>query len=185
MRVPENDTEYANRVKSIEQKLDVFKTVSSALTKTSGYFEQPTSISPTLFHKLGTVIYKDEKEVQRIQRNEYLLVNKSLLTKPTTTHPVYILEEDKIYVYPSTIDNPDITVSYIKKPKDVVWGYSTGTLGQYLYASNQSTDFELHPSEQTDIILNILMYAGVVVRDPSIMQTAAGITAKDEANEKS
>lgn len=187
LRIPENDTEYANRVKNVDEKLDIFKTITStALTKNvSGYFEQPTAV-----HKLGTVIYKDVKEVQRVQRNEYLLIAKSPLTQPTTQYPVYILEEDKIYVYPSTINNPDIQVSYIKKPTPVVWDYSTGSLGQYEFkdttvTGSDTVNFELHDSEQTEVILNILMYAGVVIRDQQIVAVAAQKVQQEEVNEKS
>ena len=48
-----------------------------------------------------------------------------------------------------------------------------------------STGFELHPSEQPNIIMNILMYCGVVIRDPQIVQNAAQMIAQDEALEKS
>ena len=34
-------------------------------------------------------------------------------------------------------------------------------------------------------ILNILMYAGVIIRDPQIVQTAASMVQQDEVNQKS
>jgi hypothetical protein len=48
-----------------------------------------------------------------------------------------------------------------------------------------STQFELHPTEQTNLILQILMYSGVIIRDPQIIQTAATMVQQDEALEKS
>ena len=62
--------------------------------------------------------------------------------------------------------------------------YSVGAVGQYTYNSVGSTQFELHPSEQTNIILNILMYAGIIIRDPNVIQTASQLIAQDEALEK-
>ena len=47
-----------------------------------------------------------------------------------------------------------------------------------------STNFELHPSEQTDVIIKILFYSGVVIRDPQIVQVAAQAAQADEVNEK-
>ena len=47
-----------------------------------------------------------------------------------------------------------------------------------------STDLELHPSEQTDVIIKILMYSGVVIRDPQVVQVAAQMAQQDEVNEK-
>ena len=48
-----------------------------------------------------------------------------------------------------------------------------------------SQDFELHPSEQTDLIIKILLYAGIVIREPQIVQTAAAKIQAEEVNEKS
>ena len=48
-----------------------------------------------------------------------------------------------------------------------------------------SYNFDLDPSEQTEVILNILMYAGVVIRDPQVVQIAAAKVQQDEVNEKS
>ena len=42
----------------------------------------------------------------------------------------------------------------------------------YSYSS-LNRNFELHSSEQTEVILKILLYAGVVIRDPEIIQVAA------------
>ncbi len=186
LRIPENDSEYANRVKNIDEKIDIFKTTGNA-TYNAGYFYLPSDL-----HRLGTVIYND-KEVQRLQRNEYLLINKSPLTTPTTLNPVYILEgnvfiaalHDKVFVYPASIQS-GISVSYITKPSSPIWGYTVdGATGGYIYSSGTSTNFELHSNEQTNIIMNILLYSGVVIRDPQIVQTAAGMVAQEEANAKS
>ena len=268
LRIPENDSEYANRIKNIDEKIDIFKRTGNAIYN-ADYFYLPnnsvvtatltvpgtgysTSTTPqtttggsgsgctvnttvtagpgpiTSFtiaaggsgyqvgdvltisggggnatitinsleqtvHRIGTIIYNN-KEVQRIQRNEFLLVDKSPLTKPTLAYPVYILEgqatvngslHDKIYVYPTTIQS-GVTLSYVVKPSNPIWGYTVdGTTGAYLYSSGTSTHFDLHSSEQTNIILQILMYSGVVIRDPQIVQTAAKLVQDSEIMEKS
>tara|TARA_R100001510_G_scaffold51963_1_gene52275 strand:+ start:3939 stop:4961 length:1023 start_codon:yes stop_codon:yes gene_type:complete len=52
-----------------------------------------------------------------------------------------------------------------------------------LYASTTqgSTDFELHPSEETMLILTILGYAGVTIKDPAITQLTTQISQANEA----
>ena len=268
IRVPENDSEYANRVKNLDEKIDIFKRTGSAIYNTD-YFYLPNdnttaatltvpgtgystsgvpqattggsgsgctvnvvvaagpgpvtsftiavggsgyqvgdvltisggggnatitiSAIDQIVHRVGTIIY-DNKEVQRIQRNEFLLVDKSPLTKPTIKYPVYILEgkvtlftniHDKIYVYPTTIQS-GVTLSYVTKPTSPVWGYTADpTTGAYIYSSGGSTNFGLHPSEQTNLILQILMYSGVIIRDPQIIQSAAKMVQQDEIMEKS
>ena len=176
LRVPENDSEYANRVKNVDDKISSFKTTATC-TGTNPF------TLPSDLHRIGTVIYKDITELQRVRRDEFLNINMSPLTKPTVDFPVYILE-DTITVHPSTIVS-DVTVSYVKKPSDVLWSYITGSLGQLTYTSGSSTNFELHESEQTEVILNILIYAGLVIRDPQVIQTTANKVQLDKANEKS
>ena len=56
----------------------------------------------------------------------------SPLTQPTTSFPIYLYENDLLYIYPITIIvGTDITISYLKIPADVIWGYGVGTLGQF------------------------------------------------------
>jgi len=181
LRVPDNDSEYADRIKNIDEKIAIFKTIGNA-TFSTDHFTLPGG---TDFYRLGTVIYKDETEVQRIQRNDLLYINQSPLTKPTDKYPLYIYEDEKLYLYPSSI-NSNISVSYVKKPANVVWNFTIPP-GQnyYQYDSNNSVDFELHPSEQPEVILKVLLYAGVVVKDPTIIQAAAAEIQKEQINQKS
>ena len=79
----------------------------------------------------------------------------------------------KLYLYPKTIAS-DITISYLRKPLDVIWNFTIPS-GQnyYQYNPTNSTDFELSKTEQTNIILKILLYSGIVIRDPSVIQVAS------------
>ena len=94
----------------------------------------------------------------------------------------------------------DIKFNYIRKPKDVRWGFTTGSLGQYVYdstvynpptypsstdaATAGSTQFEIDSSSQTTVILEVLKYSGIIIRDPQIIQAAQQELVQDEANEK-
>ena len=69
---------------------------------------------------------------------------------------------------------------------------STGTLSINLTEANLFSgstqgyiDFGLHNSERTEVILRVLLYAGVVIRDPQIIQVAAQKVQQEEVNEKS
>ena len=165
-------------------------TVSSI--NTSLYFLPPSNT-----HRIGTVIFKD-KEIQRVDRNELLYLNLSPITKPSKTFPIYTYEQSTvgtngnntgqqhIYVYPDSINTAsDVTVSYIRKPNNPIWGFTVGTLGQYIYNSSTSTQFELSNVEQTEVIVRILAYAGVVIRDPQIVQVATQAIQAEESNSKS
>ena len=47
------------------------------------------------------------------------------------------------------------------------------------------TDFELDISEQTNLIIGILKYAGVIINDPTVIQVAQQEQQKELQNEKS
>jgi len=177
-RLPGNDTEYGNRVKNIEQKLQFFQR-----TGATAYVGPHFTITPTDVYRLGSVFYKDTELTQYAQRNELRQILLSPLTQPTTNFPIYLYENNLFYVYPTSIQ-ADITISYLKTPSDIQWAFTTGAQGQYLYNAAGSTDFELDISEQTEIILRILAYAGVIIQDPTIIQVASQAVATEDANEK-
>lgn len=261
LRIPENDSEYANRVKNLEEKLDIFKRIGTA-TFATPYFNLPTTsttatstqtftvpalpnpatntiynvtnwspsqsqnalikvfkngvlqtspaqysfnttsnnitfvnapaindiiiaeLYPSDFYRLGTVIYKNDTLVQMVERNEFYLIQRSPLTAATKAQPIFLYEDEKLQVFPTTITS-DISVSYIKKPNQPQWGYSIGSLGQFLYNPSSSTNFELHVSEQVDLITGILLYSGVIIQDPTIIQVASQQIQQEDINEKS
>jgi len=139
------------------------------------------------FYRLGTVIYSEgalpTQELERVDRGELYHLLSSKLTAPTTTYPIYIYERQKLFVYPSTIQS-GIQATYIRKPMDPVWNFTLSG-NAYVYNPDTSINFELHDAEQTEIVLKVLLYAGVVVKDPTIIQVAAQQVAQEQQNQKS
>lgn len=180
-----------NAVTAVGGTSDAILTITSVNPDT--YFAVPNNL-----YKLGTVIYNNTTEVQHVDRSRYFYLASSPYTQPTTNFPVYMYERSaqgtggantsnpRLYVYPSTITNSNqIKVSYIRKPSDVVWGFEVGNLGQYLYLPGVSTQFELIESEQTNVVLRILAYAGVIIRDPQVVQVATQAVRAEQVNSKS
>lgn len=189
-RLPDNDTEYGDRVKNIEQKLQFFQkyinnaAVPGAITGTNPFTIDTTVV--TDLYRLGSVMYQGVQLGQYSQRNEVTQLFLSPLTQPTEKFPIYLYESGQLFVFPNTIITPnDINISYLATPANVTWAYTTGGLGEYIYAAGASTDFQLDVTEQTEIILRILAYAGVIIQDPSIVQIASQAVATEDANEKS
>ena len=184
LRVPGNDSEYSDRIKNLEEKIAIFQEIGNC-TYASGKFNLPTLISPYEFYKIGTVIYNDEKEVQYVQPNELLELNLSPITKPSKYWPIYTYKNFKIQVYPNTIIN-NISCTYIRKPLNPIWNFTVAPPGyQYIYNSTGSQNFELHPTEQVNIIIRILLYSGIVIKDPQIVQAAAQQVQMENINSKS
>jgi hypothetical protein len=179
LRVPDNDSEYADRIKNIDEKIAIFKRYATAPYQTD-HFTLPSDL-----YRLGTVVYKDEIEAQLIQRNDLLYVNQSPLTKPTEQYPLYLYEDNKLYLKPNDIIS-NISVSYVKKPADVIWNFEIPS-GQnyYQYVTVGSQDFELDVSEQPEVIIKILLYAGVVVKDYNLVNLTAQQIQAEQINQKS
>jgi len=195
-RVPQNDTEYANRVKNIEDNLQYFQRTGTTtgtnpftlVPGTTPFNDQPgaANITDTIY-RLGSVIYKDIELSQYSQRNEILQILRSPLTQPTKSFPIYLYENNLVYVYPTTIINSVgelITFSYLKSPANVVWGFGQGSLGQFQYNEAESVNFELNVSEQSNVVTRVLAYAGVIINDPTIIQVAQAEVQQEEQNSK-
>jgi len=139
------------------------------------------------FYRLGTVIYSTgalpTHELERVDRGELYHLLSSKLTAPSTTYPIYVYERQKLFVYPQTIQT-GIQAAYIRKPMDPIWNFTLSG-NAYVYNPDTSINFELHDAEQTEIVLKVLLYAGVVVKDPTIIQVAAQQIQQEQQNQKS
>lgn len=136
LRVPQADSDYSDRIMNTDEKLSIFKsfgdaTYDNVVTPTTPYYTLPSDL-----YRLGTVVYtglnNSEVELQRLQRHDFYNIQKSLLTASTKYFPTYLYENERIYVKPDSI-NSGVSVNYLRKPKDPRWGYSVGSLGQYIY----------------------------------------------------
>ena len=48
----------------------------------------------------------------------------------------------------------------------------------------KTTHFELHPSEEAELVQRILMYAGITLKNPQLVQTSAGLEGGTIQQEK-
>lgn len=159
LRVPQSDTDYADRVSKIDEKLSIFKTFGgttyNANNPSDVYFELKDAGNDLPIYSLGTVTYNDEVELQRLQRMDFYNIQKSPLTKSTESFPTYLLENNRLYVRPTTITS-SIGVSYLRIPSEPRWGYSVGSVGQYIYDDNvyNATSINTGPNSLTNSVIS-------------------------------
>jgi hypothetical protein len=109
---------------------------------------------------------------------------------PNTPNPgdeILVTRPDAITLFPHLHIAPQpasLEVSGVQLPSTVKWGYAVQGNGSYLYQASESVDFDLVPDERSKVILEILKYCGVLIRDPQIVQQASQTEAVIEANEK-
>ena len=163
-RMGEITNEFANIVKNIKEKINLFKT-NATLTKSGDKFVLPSNL-----YRLGTLYYNDYIEVEEVNENELLFINQSPLTRPDSTRPVYTRTGNSVAVYPSGITT-DIKCSLIISPAKPNWSY-VEVNNVPMYNATDSTDFDLHESDETTIVYKILSYAGLVIKQPEISQIA-------------
>ena len=178
-RVPQNDMDYADRVLGIDEKISLFRRTVTV--------NRATDIGSQVY-RLGTVTFQpsigEAIELERLQRNEYYNITKSPLSRPTEKFPIYLFQDNKIFSYPTTAT--PLNLDFVTRPNDVVWGFVRDQNTQVLlYNANISTDFQLDQVEQTEVVLRILSYAGVIIRDPQIVQAASQAVQAENINERS
>ena len=68
-------------------------------------------------------------------------------------------------------------------PREVKWAYVVVN-EKALYDSTNSVDFNLHRSEETNLVIKILELAGITINKPGLVQIAANEEAQNDAQTK-
>tara|TARA_R110002073_G_scaffold286949_1_gene451645 strand:- start:122 stop:556 length:435 start_codon:yes stop_codon:yes gene_type:complete len=138
-------------------------------------------------HKLGTLwrannnLLENGVEIEEITENELLDYYQSPLTKPNHSRPLYIRSEENIRVISTPVIATGVIATYIRKPRGtyhtgvttptVDWAYVV-TNGQAMYNASDSSNFELHESEETLLVIKILELAGIVIQRADLITVA-------------
>tara|TARA_E500000318_G_scaffold111734_1_gene131467 strand:+ start:1031 stop:1723 length:693 start_codon:yes stop_codon:yes gene_type:complete len=177
-RLPGNSTEYSDMVDILEEKISIFEKFVQP-SYSSNHFVEPTDL-----YRLGTVIYNGS-EAEHVNKNEYLYITSSPLSKPTNDFPIYTRDSNGIKIYGAAelTNNTGVIFNYIKKPTSVVWNFKV-VLGSAQHRASGTQDFELHESEETELVIKILQLAGVSIKDLSIYQLGNTEEQKSTQQEK-
>ena len=174
--VVSNDSEYSDIRKNVEEKIALFENEESISTTT---FTNPAGNTtgsyyayPTNFYRLGSVS-ANAIHATEVSSQDIMYLNRAPLTKPTINNPVYLRHEGGLVIHPTT-GISSIIINYIRKPIEPNWVGGTAS-GQIVAnpSDNQYKNFELHPSEESELVVKILAYAGVIIRAADITQAAA------------
>lgn len=156
---------YANIPKKIQDKIDPFYATES-ISLTSG-----VGTLPTFYNIINISADSRLTQLERIDKSKLSFLLSSPLTAPSSTFPIYYVTGSTITVNPTTISSIDI--DYISVPADPKWNFDTDSAtGAFTYNATGAVNFTLHPSEEVELVIGILKYAGVVIKDPSVLQMA-------------
>lgn len=167
---------YANIPQIIRQKLDIFHK-DGTMTYSTDRFTTPTDSYRILD------VYFGGDFVDEVTQRRLMLLNKSNSTPPTEDYPVFVREEDDYVIYPATIVT-GVTCSYIRTPATPKWTYLTVSGNPFFNISaGDYQDFEIHPSDEPRLVVKILGYAGVSIREVDVVQYAEAQEGKKKQNE--
>jgi hypothetical protein len=189
----QNDTEFFNMFKDTAYKLYPFeRTASFTYNAGAGILGWEYTGAGTIF-KLGEIIStynttnpQYDSITELASQSDFSKITRSALTAPTMQYPLCTTgtgPNNSVLIKVSPQPNV-LNVNALFTPTVPEWKFTVGSLGQYVY-STTSVNFELDISEQTNLIIGILKYCGLIINDPTIIQSAAAEAQETEQNIKS
>ena len=190
-----NSTEYSDMLTLLDEKVEIFETFKQVpLVSPFGDYGIYNLATIDDLYRVGTITYTDSSVsprpiiLEKVSEKEFLMMQQSPLTKPVAIRPVYFVSAflgGAMANLTTSIQSSNINVYYVRKPKKVQWGYFVIN-DKALYDSNPSktTNFELHASEESELVYRILAYAGVAIEKPRLTQVAIGFEGAKVQQEK-
>ena len=181
----------------------VYKTVLSILNKEQRGYMTPDEFNKIVnhvqleifekyFEDLNQMVRQPQNDADYADRLDYLEEKIAIhnTTKNDTGDPGTSFAPDGLHILGTISYNGseaqrvskkefyNINKSPLTKPTEV--DANTG-----VFIESSSFDIDLHDSEQSEVILKVLMYAGVVIKDMEIVQIASARVKQEEVNQKS
>tara|TARA_R110000824_G_scaffold33733_2_gene107898 strand:+ start:1457 stop:2131 length:675 start_codon:yes stop_codon:yes gene_type:complete len=172
-RVPGNQSDYADMVAILEDKISIFST-------SVDYEPAEIGVLPENYYRSQGSVIVDNIKAEKITKDE-ATAYASPLTSPTKSRPVYYFDNNSIYFMPAS---KKATFSYIRKPNKPEWTYVVLNDKALYNPSGNAVDFELHPSEQKNLVNRILKLAGISIEDAGLVQVATQEEIKNVRQEK-
>ena len=177
-----NELDYADITSNIEEKISIFEIHNHSVNSGSDGIININSIRG--FYRLNNVRiqYQNQvnaKKADEVQLNEISRYENSLLATPNKLSPVYTRfsgedssEKIKLYPFPNAADI--VTIDYIRRPRKPNWTYIISSASNALYNPDGADhqNFELHQSEENNLVIKILKLSGIAIKDLNLTQIA-------------
>lgn len=123
------------------------------------------------------IIYSqnDFAEADKVSSGKITLLNSSNLTAPSLIYPSYSILGDVMKVYPASINTYGaVNATYFRYPKEPKWTYTTLANGEPVFNQSQPDyqDFELPQEDEFKLVMKILQYCGISIRETEVAQFA-------------
>jgi len=132
----------------------------------------------------GNLDYAGRTEVEEVSKLEINRILNNNLVSPTSEYPVYIVINNKYKIFPY---NQAVKVigTYIRKPKAPKWTYlPVGNGPLFNPSAVDYQDFELPAQFFSDLVIKILGYCGIEIREADVIQVSQALEASGMNNEQ-
>ena len=188
-KVPGNEYVYADVDDMLEEKLQFFER-EDTVNLIGGY---AVAGAGGAFRSLPNRVYRVHRielhgmncEIQKT-RDFNSCLRGGPLTRPTPDRPIANIRNNILRVY-NGINSAvrPTSIFYFRRPDDVSWGYFViNNKALYDSSGTKTTHFELHQSEEPELIYKILRLAGVSMRKEDILKAGQGMDSLQSQNEK-
>lgn len=176
--------DYIDSVDILEEKLNVHKiTQTNALTLVSGNRYSVSSDvylidSIHLTYTINGVGYSGTAE--KVRHRDTVFFDKNKLLQASADRPNFCRQDDgDILISPASPST--ITTTFFKKPATPKWTYVVvNNKALYNASANDAQNFDLHDSEENNLVMRILELSGITIKDASLNQ----IAMRDRLNTK-
>ena len=144
-------------------------------------------IFPALFQNYAIYDESIVNEAEKVTQSKITMLNNSMLTAPSTLFPAYIQQEPLLTLFPASINTMGaVQCQYIRYPNDPKWTYVNLVGGEPSFDQSQPDfqDFELSISDEPTLVVKILQYAGMSIREVAAVQFGQALEKGEEQQEK-
>ena len=153
----------------------LISTVVAVLSNTA--IQLDSNIFLTLGNAYAIISSATINQAEKVINNKLSLLVNSNLTKPNNDYPIYALQGLELTFYPTTISNKgQVQATYFRYPKVPKWTYITLVNGEPAFDQSQPDyqDFELPTEDGYKLVMKILQYCGVSIRESEVAAFAIG-----------
>ena len=185
------NSDYSDSKISIKERISAFELSIQGLNSyNNGFSDLPNDL-----YSLGSVVVNYDSvgqfsadisktvQVQRVDTKEANKYINTALAAPTRLNPIYThvggdisnQHNGVIRIYPKPNASDSVNINYIKKPNKPNWTYVISGNNNALFNNTSSNyqNFELHESEENNLVIKILQLAGISIKDGGLAQAAS------------
>jgi hypothetical protein len=191
-RIHGNEYVYADVDDMLEEKIQIFEKTDLTAIINSYAIAAGTGgrFLPDYVYRVGKVEFNGA-DCEILKTKDFNnCINSGPLIRPNDKRPIANIRDNVIRVVGGTSSNPTLfrtptSLVYLKRPANVSWGYYVVGL-KALHDPNpaKTKNFELHKSDEAELVYKILKLAGISMKSADLASSAQNMENTIDQKEK-